>query len=220
MHKKAINFNYCDIDLTFKKNEIITFLGNSNSFIMHYFSKNKYNTISYNDILKMKKNSIVIDEINKYCKSKKKINELLNIFELDEVSLSMLKNISLSEKIKLLILVNIIDNDSIVIYNLLSLLDYNDYKLIIKYLKNSNTTVINITNNIEESIFGDEIVIVNDNKLICYGKTLGVLNEEKTLKRLGLGLPFIIELNKYLMDYDLIDNYYLSNKKLVGALWK
>lgn len=220
MHKKAINFNYCDIDLTFKKNEIITFLGNSNSFIMHYFFKNKYNTISYNDILKMKKNSIVIDEINKYCKSKKKIDELLNIFELDGVSLSMLKNISLSEKIKLLILVNIIDNDSIVIYNLLSLLDYNDYKLIIKYLKNSNITVINITNNIEEAIFGDEIVIVNDNKLICYGKTLGVLNEEKTLKRLGLGLPFIIELNKYLMDYDLIDNYYLSNKKLVGALWK
>ncbi len=220
MHKKAINFNYCDIDLTFKKNEIITFLGNSNSFIMHYFSKNKYNTISYNDILKMKKNSIVIDEINKYCKSKKKIDELLNIFELDDVSLSTLKNISLSEKIKLLILVNIIDNDSIVIYNLLSLLDYNDYKLIIKYLKNSSITVINITNNIEESIFGNEIVIVNDNKLICYGKTLGVLNEEKTLKRLGLGLPFIIELNKYLMDYDLIDNYYLSNKKLVGALWK
>ena len=52
------------------------------------------------------------------------------------------------------------------------------------------------------------------------GKTLSVLNEEKILRRLGLGLPFIVELNKYLMDYKLIDKYYLTNKKLVGAIWK
>ena len=33
-------------------------------------------------------------------------------------------------------------------------------------------------------------------------------------------MPFIVELNKYFMDYGLIDKYYLSNEKLVGALWK
>ena len=57
-------------------------------------------------------------------------------------------------------------------------------------------------------------------KLVCDGKTLSVLNEEKLLKRLGIGLPFIIELNKYLMDYGLINKYYLNYKKLVSAVWK
>ena len=69
-------------------------------------------------------------------------------------------------------------------------------------------------------MYGEKIIIIYDKKLICEGKTLSVLNEEKILRRLGLGLPFIVELNKYLMDYKLIDKYYLTNKKLVGAIWK
>ena len=43
---------------------------------------------------------------------------------------------------------------------------------------------------------------------------------EKLLKRLGISLPFIIDLNKYFMDYGLIKKYYLTNEKLVNALWK
>ena len=49
---------------------------------------------------------------------------------------------------------------------------------------------------------------------------MSVLNEEKLLKRFGIGLPFMIELSKYLMDYGMIDKYYLTNEKLVGAIWK
>ena len=72
----------------------------------------------------------------------------------------------------------------------------------------------------EETLYGDKIIIINDKMTVCEGKTLSVLNEEKLLKRLGLGLPFIVELNKYFMDYGMIDKYYLTNEKLVGALWK
>ena len=46
------------------------------------------------------------------------------------------------------------------------------------------------------------------------------INEEKLLKRLGLGIPFIIELNKYFMDYGMVSKYHLTNEKLVGELWK
>ena len=40
-----------------------------------------------------------------------------------------------------------------------------------------------------------------------------VLNEEKLLKRLGIGLPFLVELNKYFMDYGMIDKYHLTNQQ-------
>ena len=45
---------------------------------------------------------------------------------------------------------------------------------------------INLTNDIEESMYGDKIYVIHDKKLVCEGKTLSVLNEEKLLKRLAL----------------------------------
>ena len=63
-------------------------------------------------------------------------------------------------------------------------------------------------------------IVIYDKKVICEGKTMSVLNEEKILKRLNIGLPFIVELSKYFMDYGMIDKYYLTNEKLIGALWK
>ena len=84
----------------------------------------------------------------------------------------------------------------------------------------SAATVTNCTNDIEESLYAERIIILYDKALACEGKTLSVLNEEKLLKRLGIGLPFLVELNKYFMDYGMIDKYHLTNEKLVNALWK
>ena len=40
------------------------------------------------------------------------------------------------------------------------------------------------------------------------------------MKRLGFSLPFIVQLNKYMKDYELIKNYTLSYEGLVGKIWK
>ena len=61
------------------------------------------------------------------------------------------------------------------------------------------------------------IYIVFAIDLIYYNN---LLNEEKIMKRLGINLPFIVLLNKYLIDYNLIDNYILDYTSLGGALWK
>ena len=111
----------------------------------------------------------------------------------------------------------------IVIDNLLCELDASDKELVINLLKeyvSDGGIVINFTNDIEETLFGEKVIIIYDKKLVCEGKTLSVLNEEKLLKRLHLGIPFIVELNKYLMDYQMINKYYMTNEKLVNALWK
>jgi len=48
---------------------------------------------------------------------------------------------------------------------------------------------------------------------------MSVLNEEKLMKRLGYSLPFVIQLNKYLKDYELIRDYNLSYESLVKSIW-
>ena len=221
MNNKKISFTYNDISLNFNKGTFITVLGNSNKSILQSLN-DKYNSIIYEKLLNNKSNSTVYDCIFKYAKSIKKTKDYLVKFNLIEYEKEIVSKLDINEKIKLEILLQLINKSNIiVIYNILSLLDYNDFKLIMKVLLSiKNKIVINFTNNISESFFGDEILIINDDKLICYGKTLAVLNEEKILKKLGLGLPFIIELNRYLMDYELINKYYLTNEKLVGALWK
>ena len=145
-------------------------------------------------------------------------------FKLDELLERDPNSLGSSDKVKMKILSSlIIKPDIIVIDNVLSELDYIDKLLVFDILdeyKKNGGIVLNLTNDIEETLYSDKIIIVHDKKLVCEGKTLSVLNEEKILKRLGIGLPFMVELNKYFMDYGMIDKYQLTNEKLVGALWK
>lgn len=133
-------------------------------------------------------------------------------------------SLGISDKVKMKILSALIVNPIILVLdNVLFELDSIDRKRILRILREyvkKGGIIINFTNDVEETLYGDRIIVVNDLSLACDGKTLSVLNEEKLLKRLNIGLPFIIELNKYLLDYKLIDKYILDSKKLVGVLWK
>ena len=160
--------------------------------------------------------------------SKEDIRVLLQnqsrIFKLDHLLDKDPNSLGSSDKVKMKILSSIIINPKvIVIDNIMCELDYKDKLLVFDILKeftDNGGIVINFTNDIEETLYGNKIIIIYDKKLICDGKTLSVLNEEKILKRLGLGLPFTVELSKYLMDYGVISKYALTNEKLVGEIWK
>ena len=160
--------------------------------------------------------------------SKNDIHELIDgfskRFKIDHLLEKDPNSLGSSDKTKMKILSYLIIKPNILVLdNVLCELDYNDKLLIFDILKEyeeNGGIVINVTNDVEESLYSDKIIIIYDNNLVCEGKTLSVLNEEKLLKRLGIGLPFIIELNKYFMDYGMIDKYYLKEDKLVGALWK
>lgn len=158
------------------------------------------------------------DDITALIESKVRLFKLNYLLDRDPNSLGS------SDKVKMKILSSLIVNPQVIVLdNIMSELDYEDKLLVFDILEEYTTKggiVINFTSDIDETLYGDRILIIYDKSLACDGKTLSVLNEEKLLKRLGLGLPFIIELNKYLMDYGIIDKYYLSNEKLVGAIWK
>lgn len=133
------------------------------------------------------------------------------------------KSLSDSAKVKLSIAEALITNPRVlVIDNMLSLLDENDkekvYKALKQYTKN-NGIILNFTTQIEETLLGTDIIITDKTKVLLSGKTMSVLNEEKLMKRLGYNLPFIIQLNKYLKDYELIRNYNLSYESLVNSIW-
>lgn len=110
--------------------------------------------------------------------------------------------------------------DKIVLFNALHLLSRNNIDKLIEYLKESNKEFIIITNNMEEVMYTDYLIVIDESEsILIEGKTKLVLEESKLLKRLGFDLPFYFEMSNLLMDYGLIDNVYDNKDDLVGALW-
>ena len=110
--------------------------------------------------------------------------------------------------------------DKIVLFNSLHLLSRNNIDKLIEYLKESKKDFIIITNNIEEVMYTDYLIVIDGSEsILIEGKTKLVLEESKLLKRLGFDLPFYFEMSNLLMDYGLIDNIYDNKDDLVGALW-
>lgn len=108
----------------------------------------------------------------------------------------------------------------IVFFNVLNNLNDLEVKKLYDYLKINKIDFINITNNLEEIIYTKDLIIYDKEKIIAEGNTLELIKNDKLFRRLGLKLPFIVELSILLKDYNLIDKIYLDKETLVGDLWK
>lgn len=108
----------------------------------------------------------------------------------------------------------------VIFYNILENLNDKELKKLFSYLKKNKIDFINVTNDIELTLYTDYLIIYDKDKIAVEGSTLEVLKNEKIFKRLGLGLPFIIELSILLKDYGLIDEIYLDKESLADKLWK
>lgn len=93
-------------------------------------------------------------------------------------------------------------------------------KIIKKMNREEKMTVIQITHDMDDTLYGSEIAVIDSNQIILHDKKEKVYEEEKLLKRAGLELPFMASLSLKLQFYDLIDTMILDMDKMVNALWK
>ena len=89
-----------------------------------------------------------------------------------------------------------------------------------QYKKEHKLTIIMVTHNLEDTLYSDKIIILNNGKKVAEGTPLSILKQDELLKENSLTQPFIIELSQKLMLYDLIEHIYLDERKLIGDLWK
>lgn len=103
---------------------------------------------------------------------------------------------------------------------LLTNLRHEDKENIINYIRENGMTLLNVTTDLSETLFGNKIFVLENFVLILEGSTLTVLKTDTLLKRLGMKLPLPIELSIDLCNYEILKKIYTSNEKLVNALWK
>ncbi len=114
---------------------------------------------------------------------------------------------------------DLLQYSKIIFFNILNNLEENKVKEIFKFLDNHNIKYINITNNSELSLLTNYLIIYDENNILIEGHTIEVFKNEKLLKRLGIKLPFIIELSLLLQDYNLTNKIFLNKEDCRGALW-
>jgi len=105
----------------------------------------------------------------------------------------------------------------------LSRIDIISREIILKVLadyQSAGMTIINITHNLEDTIYSDDVVVLNDGQIVLNGSKEEVLVNEKIFSDLGLELPFMVQLSLKLKFYNLVDKLIFNMEEMVDLLWK
>jgi len=153
-----------------------------------------------------------IDEILKGLKIKRMIHKEIKELSSKEFILYQLA-VALIKKPKILLV------DSIYSYfpekDLMEILSF-----LKEYQKKKKMTVFYIARNLKESLYADYLYIMDDKKISQKGKTLEVLEKDNVINKIGLDLPFMMDLSVKLKDYDLLKKIELEKDGMVDLLWK
>jgi len=81
-------------------------------------------------------------------------------------------------------------------------------------------TILNITHDSEECLYGTDILILNSGKNVLQQPLKKALGNEKIFTSSLMELPFIVDLSTKLNYYKVVNKLAFDKKKLVNDLWK
>lgn len=157
--------------------------------------------------------------------SKARLNQLLKLCDLASIVTKNCSQLSLFERKKLEVAVAIsLAPPLLVLDDPCADLNKSERIELLKILKNiqskESCSIVMTTSCLEDTLFSDYVYILDRGKIVLEGKPLLVLQEEKILTRLGLALPFMIDLSLKLKFYELLEDVVLDQDRMVDILWK
>ena len=167
----------------------------------------------------------VLDELLIESKNINKIKSILKEFNLIEyINESPLKlNYVQSQKLNLIKAI-LNDSEIFLIDNIFSYFDkYSKIEfigLIRKYQIDKRITIIYTTSNLDDIIFCDEVIIINDGKILYKGSLYKVYLNENVLKKSNANIPIFYELIGKLKLYGIIDDNVCTIDEVVDEICK
>lgn len=158
---------------------------------------------------------------------KKKIKEISSLLNLNDILKENPLELSGGEKQKVqLACALMLEPRILVLDEALIMIDekekFNILKILNEYNKKKRVTIISLTHNLDEALYSDRLVILNNGTIIIDGSIPLVYKEEMVMRKLGLQVPFEVELFQKLKFLNLIDekNISLDLEGLVKKIWK
>ncbi len=156
---------------------------------------------------------------------KKKISEISKLLKIDSVLDQDPSNLSGGEKQKVaLACALMIEPRILILDDALSMIDVNTKDEMLNILRTlheqKRITIISLSHDLDESIYSDRLVILNKGKIVVDGPYPEVFDEERVMRKIGLEVPFVIELCKKLKVYNILDKVEPDIKTVVDKIWK
>ena len=82
------------------------------------------------------------------------------------------------------------------------------------------TTIIMSTSKLDETLDTDYLYLFDDGKIVLSGLPIAILKDDNIINKLGLSIPFMVDLSVKLMDYELLSDICLDMEGMVDTLWK
>ena len=163
--------------------------------------------------------NIEVEEIEK------RIVSLAKDFSNTKILDKKIEDLTNSEKQELLIMISLLHEPRILLLdNSFSMMNKTTkdkiLKVLKKYITEKKLTVILATTNLEEIIESDYTYVLNKGSIVMEGVPISILREETVLNRIGLELPFMIDLSLKLKFYELLTEEITDMDRLVDTLWK
>ena len=170
-------------------------------------------------------NNTVQEEIDYHNKKLIDEQELIKRLKLTRLKKAQINSLGDKELIKLQLLISLLSKPKVLfIDNIMSYFNKEEIKelndLLKDYIKEYKTTIIITTIDLNNTIYSDYLIIINDNKIVLEGEPLEVLEKDNIINKVNLDLPFMIDLSSKLRDYDLIKEIEIDKESLINKLWK
>lgn len=152
---------------------------------------------------------------------KRQISKILNLFPLD-IKDKKIKELTNYEKQALLFCLSLLHNPKVLLIDdVFNHMNSKDSKKIIKVLKAiKKLTIINFSSNLNNGDISDYLYVLDKGEIVLEGKYYHLLEEYKLLIKLGIEIPFVINLSNKLKEEGLISHDYFKLEDLVDAVWQ
>ena len=91
-------------------------------------------------------------------------------------------------------------------------------KLVRELAKDEKRTVIMITHHLDEAVYADKLVILNNGEIIKSGTPRYIFDNTEELEAVGLDVPFAVIASKLLNEKSIIKKMCVTNEELVETL--
>ncbi len=153
------------------------------------------------------------------------VKEVLSLFGVKEIS-SFLDHIhSRGMEQVLVFLYRYMEDPTVFILDeALSMVDHFHKHALLEWLKKDakkkKRTIIYVSLDPEDLMYADIVMLWYQNKVFLTGTRKKVLKEDELFRRLGLEMPFVMELYHKLKYYEVVDHPVDTIEKMVDELWK
>ena len=103
-------------------------------------------------------------------------------------------------------------------------LDIKEKKEMINLLRTlqleTGISIVMTTSDLNIALESDYLLIIDEKKLLLEGEPLSIIEKDNVLNKIGLELPFMVDLSVKLRDYNLVEKTELDIDRLVDNIWK